>query len=338
MKSFILIVGSATLVAGLGYWLMPTQSDSPVHSEELTEGAHATQAVAPSVTGPASTSSLPVLNVGTEADLGQQVRGELARDRRFQYLQQLQAEGGNLQQWFNELLQRCGAQVAACQSLLEQELEGYPDGDFTDQLRALLPRYLGYDQAMSALVMSRDLSPRTRYQRVDALRVEHLGDAGAELMFGQERAWADYRFGYEALLAKAPSLSSGERLQALDQLRQQSWQDHYEALSGLEGRHGAYQREKEVLLLGVTDRQQREALAEELRTRHFGEQEAEFLALREVELNLQQQQREGYQQARAELEQSLSAQRSLMSEQDWQQQYQEQLQKLRQDWFSEPAN
>lgn len=333
-----MILGAATLVAGLGYWLTPTQSHPPVHPEVLTAGAHAEQPVAPSVPGPVSHASAPALNAGIEAEQGQQVRGEFARDRRFQYLQRLQAEGGNLQQWVNELVQRCGAQKDACQTLLEQELEGYPDADFADRLRALLPRYLGYERAMSALVMSRDLSPRTRYQRVDALRTEHLGEADAELMFGQERAWADYRFGYEALLAKASSLSTGERLQALDRLRRQSWQDHYEALSDLEGRHGAYRREKEMLLLGVTDSRQREALADELRTRHFGEQEADIVGLREEELSLQQQQREGYQQARAELEQSMSARRNLMSEEAWQQQYQEQLRQLRRRWFSEPAN
>ncbi|MDC0661275.1 lipase secretion chaperone [Marinobacter sp. SS21] len=335
MKSLILILGSATLIAGLGYVLIPSQSESPVHPDVVTVGAHVALTVAPTVSGLDSPASVPARNAGTEAEQGQQGRHDLARDRRFRYLQQLQTAGGNLQQWFNELRQRCGAEVVACHALLGQELEGYPDADFVDQLRALLPRYLGYEQAMSALVMSGELPPGDRYQRIDDLRVELLGEAGAELLFGQERAWAAYQFGYEALLNQASAMTPAARLQALERLRRQSWQGHFEALASLEGAHGGYRRDKELLLRDVTDHDQRAAMTAELRVKHYGEEEARVIALREEEISLQQQQREGYRQARIELQQSLNARRSTMDEAAWQRLYQESLQQLRRQWFSE---
>lgn len=240
---------------------------------------------------------------------------------------------GNLQQFFNELLAQCGHEPDLCQALLEDRLDGYPDAAFADQLRQILAQQYGYEGEMQGLVMSTALPPQNRYQQLDALRVQHFGEAATEMLYGQERAWASYQFGYENLMEQAAYLSQDQRLQRLQQLRQDAWGDYGEALAEQEGRYGRYRKEQALLLAGVTDAAERDAISQALREKYFDPEQAELVAERERAREQQAQQQQDYDTAKQALAEDMANLKSTMTDSAWQQLYQQRLTELRQQVF-----
>ena len=325
------LVGAAVLTAVLG---QPAGDSFAPEAMPKSAAARSVpvQAAGAATAGPGSAVQPAVTDEATDSA---QARADAQQAYWRQRLEAYRDEGGNLQQFFSELLGQCGREPELCQALLEDRLAGFPDDNFAARLRNLLAEQFRYERAMASTVMSADLPPATRYQQINALRVEHFGEADTELLYGQERAWADYQFRYEQLLAEAPYLSGDQRLQALDDLRQQSWGDYAEPLAQQQGAYGQYQRELELLQAGVTDAGERQAIAQALRTRYFGAERAGQMARRDAVVAEQQQQRQSYQQAKAALAAEMAARRSSMSEAAWQHSYQQRLQRLREEVFSQ---
>ncbi|UDL05372.1 lipase chaperone [Marinobacter sp. CA1] len=325
---------------GLGWWALsgaePAVADAVATAAPVTPGA---AAVVPAQTAPAvAAAEQPVVARSGEDEAAASQRLRRQQDQAYwhQRLDGYRQPGGNLQQFFAELLAQCGGEPDLCQALLEQRLAEYPNQAFADRLRRILARQPAYQQTMQSLVMSTEVPAQTRYQRIDALREQHFGAQDAELLYGQERAWADYQFGFQTLLAEAPYLSPAQRLQQLQALRQRSWQDYPQALAQREGDQARYRRERDLLLAGVDDPDQRQALVAGLREQHFGAERARRMAARDHQLAQQQAQQQHYQQAREALTREMTALRGQMSDSVWQQQYQQRLQQLREEAFAEP--
>lgn len=333
-----LLIGLLVVSAGLGVvWSMqgPDEAqplpDSPVATIPSLQTAPPNGPDSPAQSADPSTQA-PVPSVD-ERQVSEQARRQQDLAYWRERLNGFRDSPGNLQQFFKELLDQCGHEPDLCQALLEDRLEGYPDAAFADRLRAILAQQYGYEGEMQGLVMSTRLPPQSRYQQLDALRVQHFGEAATEMLFGQERAWATYQFGYESLLEQAAYLSPEQRQQRLDQLRRDAWGDYGEALASQEGVYGRYHRAQELLLTGVTDPAEREAISQALREQYFDPDQAELVAKREQAREQQAQQQLDYDTAKAALAEDMAALKGSMAEADWQQLYQQRLTELRRQVF-----
>ncbi|MCH8498888.1 MAG: lipase chaperone [Marinobacter sp.] len=269
-----------------------------------------------------------------ETSMSQWERDQIDRLMWHERLDQYRNPGGNLQQFFQVLRSQCNQDRALCSMLLDDMLTDYPDAAFANQLQQILENLWVYDQAVEALVMSTDITPESRYHRVDELRRAHLGDQATELLFGQERAWARYQFGFEHLLTEAPNLTQQQRLAALDRLQQQRWGPYQQPLAEQQTAYGRYERELMLSLAGVSDAAERAALTAQIRARHFDPETATWMAQRDGAVEAQQSQRETYQAAVQALRQEMEQQRDAWPADVWEQRYQQRLTQLRQDIFS----
>ena len=269
-----------------------------------------------------------------EARMSQWERDQIDRLMWHERLDQFRSPGGNLQQFFQVLRSQCNQDRALCSLLLEDILTDYPDLAFASQLRQILENLWVYDQAVEALVLSTDITPESRYRQIDALRTAHLGEQATELLFGQERAWAQYQFGFEQLLTDAPNLSQQQRLEALDALQQQRWGPYQVPLAEQQTAYGRYERELMLTLAGVSDASERAALRAQVRGRHFDPEAVSRMAQRDGAVEAQRSQREAYQVAVQNLRHEMEQQRDAWPADVWEQRYQQRLTQLRQDIFA----
>lgn len=335
----LLGVATASAVAAFGlYWLGSAQGQAggPVETPVETASPDAPAAIQPDgrLQAVAASPSMVTESVaGTpEAEHNRQARLEEYREYWHDRIQRYSEEGGNFQQFFAQLQAQCGAEPDLCMALLNDSLAGYPNAALVQQLQAILEKMPAYEAAMEATVMSSAQSPQERYQTIDTLRVNVFGEASAELLYGQERAWADYQFGYEDLVEQAaPHMAPTQRLAELDDLKREAWGEYYEPLSKQENASARYQQEKQLLLIGVTDQAQQQAIAESLRQKHFGEERARQVAEQEARAAEQQAQRATYAQAKQALQREINALQSSMSDGDWKRLYQSRLEQLRQE-------
>ncbi len=243
-------------------------------------------------------------------------------------LRDLQKRPGNFQAFLNQLQQHC-SDPAECAALLNDVLAEYPDREFAGMVARLVSRMPGYEQAMQALVMSTAMSPRERYDRLWSLREQMLGREEAAFAFGQEKAYADYQFRYGELVAGAGGLSSEQRLAALEKLRQSAANENADAVRSAEGADGAYERERELLLAGVTDAAEQARITAMLRRRHFGAVTVAQMEARDVQLASQKEAVATYQADVAVLRQELEALRPGMDEASWQRLREQRMTELR---------
>lgn len=248
-----------------------------------------------------------------------------------QQLRRFQQQSGNIQAWLQDWNVQCG--TVDCQRLLDAALAEYDDQRFAAQMQRLLNRLPAYEQAMQSMVMSTDVDPRQRYDKIWALREQVLGRDEARLGFGQERAFANYQFNYAALRAQASQLTPEQRLAALAQLQQQAQQQYPEVLTETEGQAGQYEKARELLLAGVTDPLQQQQITQQLRQQYFSVEVAAQMAQRDQQVEQQQAQVNQYQQAVKKLQQDMAQQKQQLSSIAWQQQYEVRLAQLRQQHF-----
>lgn len=249
------------------------------------------------------------------------------RDR----LRQAQGNPGNLQAFFNALRQHCKEQ--ACDILLAEILADYPDRNFAALVQNIHARMPHYEAAMQATLMSMETPAQTRYQRIQELRIQTLGQVETEAMFGQEAAWADYQFRYAELMQRAATLSPDERLNALDALRAESFGDYQQSLEQVEGTQGAYERELALLLADVEDDRQRAEITHQLRVTHFGETQAEILAQRDVRTQHQEAKVADYRASLESLKEELAPLQSSLPANEWTALYESRLEQLRLQHF-----
>lgn len=264
----------------------------------------------------------------SESDAGVAERRAARVKELVERLRDLQKRPGNFQAFLNELQQHC-SDPAECSALLNEVLAQYPDREFAGMVARLVSRMPGYEQAMQALIMSTALSPRERYDRLWSLREQMLGREEAAFAFGQEKAYAEYQFRYGELVAGAGGLSSEQRLAALEKLRQSAANEHAEAVRSVEGAEGAYERERELLLAGVTDAAEQARITAMLRRRHFDAVTVAQMEARDVQLASQAEAVASYQADVAALSREMEALRSGMDEAGWQRLREQRMTELR---------
>ena len=243
-------------------------------------------------------------------------------------LREWQQQPGNLQALLTALRAHCHDDLS-CTALMDEVLAAHPDREFATMLARLLSRLPSYEMAMQSVTMSMSVPPRERYARIQALRQQVLGVAETELAFGQERAYAEYQFGYGDLLATAGEMTPSQRLAALDELRKQTWGDYATPLQATEGKDGAYERERELLLVGVTDPAQQQQIKQSLREKHYGKEQAREMAARDEVVAEQQKAVVTYQQEVSALRQDMEGMRATLTEPQWQALYEERLTAIR---------
>lgn len=256
-----------------------------------------------------------------------------------QMLEHSRDQRGNMQAFFEALRKLCAAEGldhAQCSALLDDALTDHADPAYAAMLQRIMERLPDYEGAMQRTVMSMETPPPQRYAVLDAQRRQLLGEAETELMFGQERALAKYRFAYGDLMeGEAASLGPDQRLQRLEQLQQQYFDDHEQALQEARGPHAAYQQERQLLLLGIDDPRQQEAITRQLREKHFDDETVAKMEARDAEVARQQKVLEAYQADVAALEAELAPLRETLTADQWQARYQEAMKQLRLKHFSD---
>lgn len=272
--------------------------------------------------------------VYSEEERQRLLRGEIL-DR----LQQAQDEPGNLQKFFNEVNRLCAQQTldaSQCQAALADALAAHPDQEFAAMVERILERMPAYEQQMQSTVMSTDMPPRERYEVIHEQRQQLLGAEETELMFGQERAMADFRFAYGELVSgAAQEMSAEERLEALNTLRQEAYGEYYGALSEEEGSHGAYRHDLQLLLSGVDDPARQASITRQLREQYFDSETIARMEQRDEQVSEQESRVSSYQESMAALEAEFESLRNNMTEEQWQAEYREAVRELRLEYFSE---
>ena len=246
-------------------------------------------------------------------------------------LEQARTNPGNLQQFFDHLARICGGRPD-CHDLLDEALQGM-DPAWADMLRRIAERLPAYTEQMQATRMSMELSPRERYETIHRLRENMLGAEETEAMFGQERAFAEFRFGLGELASEASRLDLDQRRDALEALRAETFADYAEALQGEEGPFGRYQHDLIVMLEGVDDPHLREQLTREVRSWHLDAETIVRLEQRDVAEAEQQQLVASYQEAADAVRQEMETLREGMEPELWQQLYQQRMTELRREYF-----
>lgn len=250
-------------------------------------------------------------------------------------LQGHQDAPGNLRAFFSELARHCD-DAQACHALLTDILASYPDAAFAEMVARIQERLPHYEAAMQATVMSTSDPARARFEALHMQREQWLGVEETELMFGQEAAWARYRFDYGDLLQQAAYLPPTQRQQALDTLRQQHFTAYGAALHDLEGRHGAYQHALALQLAGVDDAGEQQRITQALRAQFFPPDDVAAMAARDQQIAHQQETIARYQQALAALEAEFGPLQAQLPAAEWQSQYRARLEALRREHFSAP--
>lgn len=249
-------------------------------------------------------------------------------------LEDADPDSGNLQVFFDRLAEICGGRED-CDALFEQALEDV-DPERAAMLRRIRERLPEYKNQMKQVRMSvEDTSPRERFERIQNLRRETLGEAEAEAMYGQQRAFAEYRFGLGELGEDAGSMSTQQRRQALQELRADTFGDYQDELKGEEGALGRYRNERRLLLEGVTDEQTRERITREVRERHLDDETIEQMEKRDARREQQQAEVSDYKQAEQELKAEMEARRDQMPADQWQAEYRQRMTELRREHFDQ---
>lgn len=267
-------------------------------------------------------------------------RRRLLRADILERLQHAQDNPGNLQKFFNDLDRLCnqqGLNAGQCQAMLADVLAEHPDPEFAAMVERIMERMPAYEARMQRTIMSReDMSARERYNVIHEQRQQLLGVEETELMFGQEKALAEFRFAYGELVdGPAQQMTTEQRLEAINQLRQDAFGEYASALREEEGAHGAYRHDLGLLLSGVDDPDQRASITRQLRESYFDPETVERLEQRDRQVAEQEQTISNYQQAEAALDAEFEARRGSMPEEQWQEAYQQALRELRLEYFSE---
>lgn len=340
MKAIVFLVTLTTAALAAVVYFGSDEWSQPEPGSVATAGASASSSA--KVTGTAAGADpAPAQRKNTELSLSAPAEGVQAppRDRVGEMLEQSDELRGNMQAFFEALRELCadeGLDHAQCSELLEEALAGHPDPAYAAMLKRIMERLPDYEAAMQRTVMSMETPPEQRYAVLDAQRRQLLGEAEAELMYGQEKALAQYRFAYGDLMeGGAASLSPEQRLQQLEQLQQEHFGEYEQALQQARGPHAAYEQERALLLAGVDDPQQRETITRQLREKHFDDETVAKMEARDEQVARQQATLEAYRADVAELDAEMAPLKETLTEDQWQNQYQQALRELRLKHFSD---
>ena len=332
----VMVSGAAMLIGDGGHESPPEPSRTETRTADTEPEApeQHIDTTAPVVTGEATE---PREEAAGEAERPH-TEQEQARDRARalgrirEELMRAEEEPGNLQRFFDRLDRFCEG-VQDCDELLDEALDSV-DPEMAAMIERIQERLPAYEDQMQHTRMSReDTTPRERYERIHELREQTLGVEETEAMFGQERAFAEYRFGRSDLAARAEQMAPEQRRQALDNLRSESFGEYQEALTREEGPLGRYQAERDLLLLDVEDETRRQQITREVRERHLDPETVERMEQRDERRREQQTEVDSYREAEQALREEMEAQRGEIPSEQWEQELRERMTELRREHF-----
>lgn len=279
-------------------------------------------------TSTTGTSQETIPTENPEAELGALERQEAERMRWQASLTQHQERPGNLQQFLQHWLDHCQQD---CLHQLRNLLADYPDSAFVAQVLALASEYARYLEEQSTLVQSIDRSPQERYQRIDELRVGIFGEDGTNLLFGQEKTWAERQFAYADLMTPAArSLAWEDRVSAYDQIVSAYDQDLWARPST------PIQRYREALDVALTPdmtAEQADNVRAAIQDRYLDEESRELVQQREQRESRQKDQLSLYWQAVETLNVEMDARKSVLTSEEWEAEKARRLEALRRQMF-----
>ncbi len=269
------------------------------------------------------------------ADERREARNRRSRIERIRAaLERADQDPGNLKAFFERLNRIC-AGSDDCDALLDEALSEV-DQERAAMIRRIRERLPEYKEQMKRTRMSvKETPPRERYERLHSVREETLGVEEAEAMYGQERAFAQFRFGMGDLMDRADAMSRQQRREALDQLRTESFGKYQEELAEEEGALGRYRHERRLLLKGVEDEQRRQQITRQVRERHLDDETVAQMEERDTQREQQQAAVSDYKQAEQELQAEMEAKRGTLPEEQWQAEYRRRMSELRRQHFDQ---
>lgn len=324
IKMLAMMLSACVLVIGLGVaatqWLKPAQA-----------GLSPSDSAAASAASSTATQTGQSMTVTEASGMSQaeevQMRQQALQQWLQQHLTEFKQQSGNLEAFLQAWTAQC--QTANCDALLRAALASHADQRFANQMLRLLNSLPAYEAAMQSVVMSTATDPRQRYAKIWQLREQMLGQEGAVLAFGQEKAFATYQFQFADLKARAANLSTEQRLAELKQLQQQTLGQYGDTVRQAEGNAGDYEKALQLLLVGVTDPAAQAQITAQLRQQYFSPAVAAQMAQRDQQVATQQAQVSNYQTELAALKQEMAASQSSLPATAWQQQYEQRLSALR---------
>ena len=326
IKKIATMIVACVVMIGLGFgltqWLKPAQAGlSPAN----TTVANTAESSGTALTDRANGADR--MSLGEETQARQQQLQQWLQ----QHLTDFKKQSGNLEAFLQAWNAQCKneQQPKQCDVMLRTALATHTDQAFANQMLRLLNSLPAYEQAMQSVVMSTATDPRQRYAKIWQLREQMLGQDGALLAFGQEKAFAEYQFQFAELKARAANLSGEQRLAELKQLQQQTLGRYGDQVRQAEGSAGDYEKALQLMLVGVTDPAAQAQITQQLRQQYFSPELAAQMAQRDQQVNEQKQQVDLYQTELATLKQEMAASQNSLPASAWQQQYEQRLSALR---------
>ena len=326
IKKMATMIVACVVMIGLGFgltqWLKPAQAGLSPASTTVANTA--------SSTGSAPTDHA---NGADRMSLGEETQARQQQLQQWlqQHLTDFKKQSGNLDGFLQAWNAQCKneQQPKQCDVMLRAALATHTDQAFANQMLRLLNSLPAYEQAMQSVVMSTATDPRQRYAKIWQLREQMLGQDGALLAFGQEKAFAEYQFQFAELKARAANLSGEQRLAELKQLQQQTLGRYGDQVRQAEGSAGDYEKALQLMLVGVTDPAAQAQITQQLRQQYFSPELAAQMAQRDQQVTEQKQQVDLYQTELAALKQQMAASQNSLPASAWQQQYEQRLTALR---------
>lgn len=326
IKKIATMIVACVVILGLGFgltqWLKPAQAGLSPASTTVANTA-------------LSTGSAPTdhANGADRMSLGEETQARQQQLQQWlqQHLTDFKKQSGNLDAFLQAWKVQCQAENQAknCDALLRAALATHTDQAFANQMLRLLNSLPAYEAAMQSVVMSTATDPRQRYAKIWQLREQMLGQDGALLAFGQEKAFAEYQFQFAELKARAANLSGEQRLAELKQLQQQTLGRYGDQVRQAEGSAGDYEKALQLMLVGVNDPAAQAQITQQLRQQYFSPALAAQMAQRDQQVTEQKQQVDLYQTELATLKQQMAASQNSLPASAWQQQYEQRLTALR---------
>lgn len=330
-KKIATMIVACVAMLGLGFgltqWLKPAQAGLSPANRPANNTTAANAATATNSGFGDHADEVNSMSSSEEAQARQQQLQQWLQ----QHLTDFKKQSGNLDAFLQAWNAQCQTeqQGKTCDALLRSALATHTDQIFANQMLRLLNSLPAYEQAMQSVVMSTATDPRQRYAKIWQLREQMLGQDGALLAFGQEKAFAEYQFQFAELKARAANLSSEQRLAELKQLQQQTLGRYGDPVRQAEGSAGDYDKALQLMLVGVTDPAAQAQITQQLRQQYFSPELATQMAQRDQQVTEQKQQVDLYQTELAALKQEMAASQGSVSASVWQQQYEQRLTALR---------
>lgn len=291
-------------------------------------------------TGPPS-SQFVVQNGSTiqadEKAVSESERYTIAQEEAISLLSHSELHPGALKRTLEKIKEIC-RRVPDCDQFLADILDAYPNREYAELAKKSLERWPSYDEGMGNIILSTSQSAREKFEAIQQVRREILGETESDLLFGHEEAWANLKITMaEFSSSEALYLDTQARLARLNEIRKYTLGEYSEAVYQQESTHDRFNLEFLVLKAGMEDQDKIDALEQSLRIQHFGEEKALQMEARDDQVDQQQLQVKNYWKMVAEMEAELEPLKSQLPQDQWAQLRKRKLSDIRLSVFQTPA-